>query len=401
MGTKVAPTYANLFMDVVETKFLQTTTLKPLVWKRFIDDIFAVWPGTTADVTKVLEELNTLHHTIKFTAEVSQKEVTFLDLTLHQGDRFRREGILDIKPHFKQTNKFQYLHYASSHPRSLFSGIAKGELTRMLRNSSDQRAYQEASNHILGKLRARGYPSKLLREALARLPFAHRHAVLKDKDIGTDRPLPFVCQYAERIPKSTLRNTLDQGPPELRPTLAFTRGTTLANSLVRARIRGTPRPPASQDDIKITQQPTFGSYSAPCSTPMCLCCAIMSKRTTIFATDQKTWAKCPVATNCGTSNCVYALQCKMCNKQNIYVGQTSRPLRERISGHRAAYRNNKAMPIYRHLAKPGHYFSSLMVTVLEKDVHPSRLLQTEADWIDKLSTRWPSGLNSKYDRPPD
>ena len=43
----MAPNYANLFMDNFEQKLLrdyfQKTDLSPLVWFRFIDDIFFVW----------------------------------------------------------------------------------------------------------------------------------------------------------------------------------------------------------------------------------------------------------------------------------------------------------------------------------------------------------------------
>ena len=43
MGTALAPNYANIFMDKFETKALENYSLKPLLWKRFIDDIFMVW----------------------------------------------------------------------------------------------------------------------------------------------------------------------------------------------------------------------------------------------------------------------------------------------------------------------------------------------------------------------
>ena len=42
-GTALAPNYANLFMGRFETHALAGYPLKPLVWKRFIDDIFMIW----------------------------------------------------------------------------------------------------------------------------------------------------------------------------------------------------------------------------------------------------------------------------------------------------------------------------------------------------------------------
>ena len=42
-GTKLAPPYPCIFMDQLETKFLENQNLKPLVWFRYIDDIFFIW----------------------------------------------------------------------------------------------------------------------------------------------------------------------------------------------------------------------------------------------------------------------------------------------------------------------------------------------------------------------
>ena len=43
IGTKFAPPYACLFMDKIETTFLQTQELQPLVCFRYIKDIFFIW----------------------------------------------------------------------------------------------------------------------------------------------------------------------------------------------------------------------------------------------------------------------------------------------------------------------------------------------------------------------
>ena len=40
IGTKFAPPYACIFMNDLETKFLEGQHLQTLVWLRYIDDIF-------------------------------------------------------------------------------------------------------------------------------------------------------------------------------------------------------------------------------------------------------------------------------------------------------------------------------------------------------------------------
>ena len=43
MGTKMAPSYACLFMGTLEEKMLNSAPYKPDLWLRFMDDIFFIW----------------------------------------------------------------------------------------------------------------------------------------------------------------------------------------------------------------------------------------------------------------------------------------------------------------------------------------------------------------------
>ena len=43
IGTKCAPSYAYIFMNEFETWFTESQENKPLVWFRYIDDIFFIW----------------------------------------------------------------------------------------------------------------------------------------------------------------------------------------------------------------------------------------------------------------------------------------------------------------------------------------------------------------------
>ena len=43
MGTKMAPTYANILMGRLERRLLQSAILKPFSWLRLIDDIDMKW----------------------------------------------------------------------------------------------------------------------------------------------------------------------------------------------------------------------------------------------------------------------------------------------------------------------------------------------------------------------
>ena len=92
MGTRLVPSYANLFMGKFEQQFLQTQDRLPLVWWRYIDDVFAIWTHDVPYLNEFIRELNSYHTTIKFTANWSTEEVTFLDTRVYikKTEKWRR-----------------------------------------------------------------------------------------------------------------------------------------------------------------------------------------------------------------------------------------------------------------------------------------------------------------------
>jgi len=82
IGTKFAPPYACIFMDQVESDFLEREPDKPHLWVRYIDDIFLIWTHGKAKLDRFLDRLNVFHNNLRFTWEVSQEKVNFLDLVV-------------------------------------------------------------------------------------------------------------------------------------------------------------------------------------------------------------------------------------------------------------------------------------------------------------------------------
>ena len=80
MGTKCAPSYANLFMGMFQEEYiLPLIKEKTLIYLRYIDDIFFIWTGSKEKLNEIFTKLNTLHHSIKFDMTSSQTEINFLD----------------------------------------------------------------------------------------------------------------------------------------------------------------------------------------------------------------------------------------------------------------------------------------------------------------------------------
>ena len=81
ISTKFAPPYACIVMDQVESKFLQTQKVQPLLWLRYIDDIFFFWTHGEKRL-KTFMEFNNFNPNIKFTYEFSEASINFLDLNV-------------------------------------------------------------------------------------------------------------------------------------------------------------------------------------------------------------------------------------------------------------------------------------------------------------------------------
>ena len=92
METSMVPIYVILFMDNFEQNLLhdysQKTGLSPLVWFRFIDDIFFIWTGNKDSLdhfisfTQNYSKSKNMKSKIKFEIHHSSNEVHFLDVTI-------------------------------------------------------------------------------------------------------------------------------------------------------------------------------------------------------------------------------------------------------------------------------------------------------------------------------
>ena len=96
MGTRMAPSYANIFMHHFETTHLPQAPIKPKIWKRYIDDILTILEGTEQEIEQFLTWINKLHPTIKFTLEGGPQGIPFLDTYLK-----KRDGRIWIRPYTK------------------------------------------------------------------------------------------------------------------------------------------------------------------------------------------------------------------------------------------------------------------------------------------------------------
>ena len=247
MGTKTAVSFANIFMAEIETNLMQQNNTKPREWKRYIDDVFSLWDCNRNEVERFIEQANTFHPTIKFTAEISENEIIFLDTVVFKGERFIKESILDIKTHYKPTETFQYTHFTSCHPPGVKRGFIKGEAIRLLRTNSSKTTFEECLTNFKRRLEARRYPKNYVESSLSEVTFDSRQSALNQQKHKTaERILPFVTTYhpaVKKLKQIVMENwSFIENQPLLKtiftnhPIISNKRGKSLKDMLVRAKL---------------------------------------------------------------------------------------------------------------------------------------------------------------------
>ena len=130
MGTKCAPQYATLFMGKFEETYILPRIREAiLLYYRFIDDIFIIWTRTEEELNRMINELNSLHPTIKFDTQYSKEKINFLDTTI----AITKESTLKTTIYSKPTDQKAYLHAKSYHPKCTKETISYSQALRIKR----------------------------------------------------------------------------------------------------------------------------------------------------------------------------------------------------------------------------------------------------------------------------
>ncbi|XP_043914126.1 serine/threonine-protein kinase Sgk1-like [Protopterus annectens] len=155
MGAAYAPSYAIIYMDSFERKFIYSTDFfkkNVVLYKRFIDDLIFICKGDISEFLDCFEMLNNNEHKLQFSYEVNRSEINFLDLTL-----FEKENKIQFRPYRKQTSVNMFLHATSMHPPHLINALPQGEFKRIRDHTSMHEEMDKELNSVLLRLLERGY----------------------------------------------------------------------------------------------------------------------------------------------------------------------------------------------------------------------------------------------------
>ena len=191
----------HLYFCCSNRNYQYKSKIKSLEWKRYIDDVFSSWDAKREEIDQFILEANRHHPTIKFPAEISNKETNFLDTTISKGERFHKDSIFHICSHFKTTEKFQYTRYTSCHAPGVKKVFINSEALRLLRTNSSETKVEKNICNFKSNLRIRGYSDYLVNKVLAEVKLTNRRPAFEQKPLRVQsRLMPFATQYNPSVP---------------------------------------------------------------------------------------------------------------------------------------------------------------------------------------------------------
>ena len=327
--------------------------------------------------------LRKMNSSIKFTSVVSQEKVNFLDVTIKLAN-----GNLTTTLYSKPTDAHTYLHNSSYHPWHLIRSIPKSQFIRIRRICTSVRDYKTHAHEFINHFTNRGYNKERLRRMVEDIAQADRDELLNPKidNQSTEMRTPLVLTYHHKL-KNISRivhhryTGMIARNPEMKkifpepPIVAYKRTKNLKDILTQSAHQPN-HPPCKHDTTKIRHSMnTTNTISNELSG-----CNAKTKQLP--------------STTCNT---ICAGKCLKHNR--IYIGQSGQGLNERYNGHHRS--DLKLRPdrteLTQHFKNNNCNFEKdLQISILEKVKGGlGARLRREEQWIGKLNTIAPNGLNTR------
>ena len=177
MGSPISPILANLFLEHLETTRLRNIVPREVLWLRYVDDILVIAPRRL-DLARLLDQINRVEDSIKFTLELEQdNKLPYLDVFL-----IRDENNLKFKVFRKPTCKNDYVHFYSDTNCKTKLGIVIGFFLRALRICSEE-FLEEEYNIIFRTFMDLKFPPYFILKARKKAILIHSRNDVKEENV--------------------------------------------------------------------------------------------------------------------------------------------------------------------------------------------------------------------------
>ena len=197
MGSSLSPFLSNIFMEFFEDNFVQTYTNKPLVWWRYVDDIFTLWPQNNNEhVNDFLNYINSQETSIKFTTEFeNHNELPFLDVLVK-----KTENTIETCVYKKKTHTNRYLNFQSKHSNNVKKGIIKSLYDRAKIICSNENLFQNEIKFVKSVLAGNNYPESFINTTLNHISQTRPVTQQQQQQIEyTNMTIPYIPGLSDKL----------------------------------------------------------------------------------------------------------------------------------------------------------------------------------------------------------
>ncbi len=352
MGSKCAPSIANLYIFILEKSFL--TLHKPLFFKRFVDDIFTI--------TKKDFDMNFLKNHFEYLSLniITEKTVNFLDLLISLDTI---TGHLVFKLYLKPTNTFSYLLNSSNHPSSIFKNVPKGVLFRVRRICTFLFDFYYFARLFHKQFLKRGYTQILVDKTIRMIAGLDRNKIIQYNLDKKASNFDFANNLFFKLPFNFNYINLEK---------FFSKYIVSSNCLfqnTKLKLLNSINPSVSSifiHDFKI-KKPTYYCYKK-CSKLSCKFCCFANTNSFLELTNSFYF---PIMRNssCNSLNLIYIIYCKSC--LFFYIGQTKN-LKNRFNRHKRNInlniQNDETTKLVKHFNLPNHSLKNFSFYIFKTDI---------------------------------
>lgn len=165
MGSPLSPIISNIFMEYFEENFVYKHKYNPLIWWRYVDDVFTIWPFSKDNLDEFLNFINKQEETIKFTVELeNNNEIAFLDTLIKKSTNGYKTMVYRKPTH---TNK--YLNFYSNHDLNVKKGVIKSLYDRAKIICSNNNDFDKEILFIKSVLTENNYPINFVNKNLNKI----------------------------------------------------------------------------------------------------------------------------------------------------------------------------------------------------------------------------------------
>ena len=129
-----------------------------------------IWQHSNEELYSFLHALNSFHEMIKFTADISETSVNFLDVKVTKDTHGNITKDLFTKP----TDSHLYLHFSSFHPKHQKRNLPYSQDLRLCRICSTNELFRKASQNLFNDFILRGYPIQLVKSPIQKAASLNR-----------------------------------------------------------------------------------------------------------------------------------------------------------------------------------------------------------------------------------